>query len=172
MAKNECELIKKEKYWIKKLNTLSPNGYNVLFGQVSGSSLARSRMVPVTCLETGKVFESIADAAKEYGVPIHSVWCACSGRTDFAGQFSFRYIDSKKLNKSEKKRRNRLAKSKVGYAEGAKKKKRSVKCLNTGEVFDSIKSAAMKFNIDPSQLVRVCKGKNGTAKGLRFSYLE
>lgn len=170
-AENEAELIEKEKYWIKKLNTLRPNGYNALSGQVAGSELAKSRFVPIICLEDRKKYANMAEAAVTYGVPKHSVWCVCSGLTDFAGNFSFRYLSEEKYLKAEQKRSKRKSSAIAGYLYGGAKRFRKVKCLTTGEIFDSVKSAAVKFDIDPSQLVRVCKGKNKHVKNLVFAYL-
>ena len=36
---------------------------------------------------------------------------------------------------------------------------RKVRCLTTGEVFDYMKEACEKYNIDPSRLSKCCRGK-------------
>lgn len=43
--------------------------------------------------------------------------------------------------------------------------------VSTGEVFDSIKSAGEAYEIAPTHITRVCKGKRKTAKGYVWSYL-
>ena len=170
-ADSEIELIAKEKYWIEKLNTVRPNGYNVLSGKLAGKELAKSREVKIICLETGKTFNTLSDATREYGLKGNSIWCACSGRTDFAGNVSFRYIEKEKYEIAEKRRNNRKEKAKTGYRIGWDKTKKPVKCIETGEVFDSGKTAGKLLNINPSQITRVCKGKNNTAGGYRFIYV-
>lgn len=171
-ANNIEELIAKEKEWIIKLNTLRPNGYNILPGHVAGAELAKSRFVSTVCLEDGKQYMNLVEAAKTYGVPRHSVWSVCSGRTDFAGNFSFRYLDKQKFEIAENKRSKRILKSVAGYATGAAKTSKKIICITTGEIFESVKSAAEKLNIDNSQIIRVCSGKNKHAKGLIFAYLK
>lgn len=170
-ATSESELMEKERYWIAALNTLTPNGYNALDGSGSGRELAKSRFVPVICVEDGKLYKTISDAAKAYGVPKDSIWSVCNGRTDFAGNLSFRYADNNKFQKAERKRAKRKDKSSNNVKNGHVKTQKSIKCVNTGEIFKSVKEASIKLNLDPSQVVRVCKGKNKHVKGLVFIYL-
>ena len=50
----------------------------------------------------------------------------------------------------------------------------TVKVINvdTGEVFDSIKDAGLKYNIEPTHITRVCKGKRKTCGGYRWEYVK
>lgn len=38
-------------------------------------------------------------------------------------------------------------------------KSKPVICLNTGEIFESVRQGALKYNLDPSHLTKCCKGK-------------
>jgi hypothetical protein len=49
---------------------------------------------------------------------------------------------------------------------------RAVICLNTGEVFQSVGHTAKQFNLDPSSVSKVCRGKQKSVKGYYFKYLE
>lgn len=49
---------------------------------------------------------------------------------------------------------------------------RKVKNLDTGEVFDSIIEAARKYNIKPTHISRVCRGKRKHTGGFRWAYEE
>lgn len=51
------------------------------------------------------------------------------------------------------------------------KTKKPVRCIDTGEVFESQTEAMKHFNIDKTLIGRACKGKQKTAKGLRFEYV-
>ena len=44
-------------------------------------------------------------------------------------------------------------------------------CLETGEMFDKIADVAKYYNIDGASVSKVCKGKQKTAKGMRFRYI-
>ena len=50
----------------------------------------------------------------------------------------------------------------------------TVKVINvdTGEVFGSIKDAGLKYNIEPTHITRVCKGKRKTCGGYRWEYVK
>ena len=164
----EDALVEREKFWIKELKALHPNGYNFLEGIVSGYELSRPRMVPVFCIDTGEVFECMSKAAEKYNVPKHSIWSACSGRTDFAGGHRFEYLEVSKKQKADQKRLQRKEKA---FKSMSLAKSKKVKCIETGEVFDSIRKASLYFNIDQSLIIRVCKKTNKTANGLTFSYV-
>lgn len=49
---------------------------------------------------------------------------------------------------------------------------RKVMCLDTNEVFETIKEAASKYNVDPSCISDCCTGKHKTCLGLRFQYYD
>ena len=49
---------------------------------------------------------------------------------------------------------------------------RSVMCITTGEVFDSVKSAAQHYGIYDTNIVRCCKGKSKTTGKLNGQPLE
>ena len=50
---------------------------------------------------------------------------------------------------------------------------KKVICLNTGEIFDSVKDARNKYNIKGrSNISECCKGKRKTAGGMRWAYYE
>ena len=56
-------------------------------------------------------------------------------------------------------------------SEAQVKTKKPVRCIDTGEVFESQTEAMKKLGIDKVLIGRTCKGKNKTAKGLRFEYV-
>lgn len=170
-ALNEKELLEKEEFWIKQLNTLHPNGYNFLQNN-SGKEITKSRSVKVVCLEDKKVYDFMSDAATAYGVPTHSVWCVCSGRTDRAGKWAFEYVNIKKKDIANKRREKRKINADKGYRIGYNKTKKPVKCVETGITFDCGKNAGKILNINPSQITRVCMGKNETAGGYHFIYVK
>lgn len=51
-------------------------------------------------------------------------------------------------------------------------KSKKVVCVNTGEVFNSVKEAGEKYVINPKNIRKCCVGINKTAKGLSWKYLE
>jgi len=169
-AKTLDELIEKERVWIKKLNTLHPNGYNFLDGMELGSGLARNRCVAIRCRDLNKIFNSISEASLELNIDSSNIWYCCKGKTDAAGGLFFEYIDENKRNKAEEFRIKRKDKAKESFRVMGIKERKSIVCVNTGVIYDSVKKASSELSIDASQIVRVCKGKNKHAKGMVFKY--
>lgn len=60
--------------------------------------------------------------------------------------------------------RNNMSKAQV-------KTKKPVRCIDTGEIFESETMAMKSLGIDKCLIGRACKGKQKTAKGLRFEYV-
>ena len=54
-AKTMCELNMKEVYWISKLNTLSPNGYNLTTGG-SNFTLSKESRLKISAANSGRIF--------------------------------------------------------------------------------------------------------------------
>lgn len=49
---------------------------------------------------------------------------------------------------------------------------RKVRCIETGEVFDCILYAAEKYDIKPTHISRVCRGKRKTTGGFHWEYSD
>lgn len=105
------ELDEREAYWIKKLNTLHPKGYN----------------------------QAIVDS--KYG--------------KFNGFFG-------KNHKPETIKRNQLNQP----------SRRMVRCVDTGEVFSSLRECERKMGVSRTKITNSCKGKVKNPKGLRFEYVS
>ena len=69
-AKDRKDLSKKEHQWIDKLNTVHPNGYNLLRGNYSTDLKNNGKYVSIEV--EGRTFSTINSAAKHYGVSVSS----------------------------------------------------------------------------------------------------
>ena len=49
---------------------------------------------------------------------------------------------------------------------------KKVICIETGQVFESVKAAALAFGIDPTNISSVLKKRQNTTAGLHFKYFE
>jgi hypothetical protein len=50
--------------------------------------------------------------------------------------------------------------------------RKTVICLDTGEIFQSAHEAALKLNLNYSNIAAVCRGKRNKCGGLRFEYAK
>ncbi len=89
----------------------------------------------VVCIETGQIFESIAAAAKWANVAGCTVSSVVNGRTAGAGGYHWRFADEDVKSDDVS-----LTPLKVG--------KRPVRCVETGDIFPSIRLAAKWLNLD------------------------
>ena len=49
--------------------------------------------------------------------------------------------------------------------------KAKVKNVDTGEVFSSVKEAALRYDLKDTHITRVCKGKRKRTGGFRWEYI-
>lgn len=54
---------------------------------------------------------------------------------------------------------------------GRKNNCRPIRCIETGQVFESGADCARKMGLDPSHIAKVCKGKLNTTGGYHFEYV-
>ena len=146
VATNEEELNDKEKLWIRKLNCMLPKGYNQTFGG-----------------KTTKGFTH-REQSKEKMSKAKSKLYVGSGNPFFGKRHSEE--SKEKMSKARKGRKLTTEwKEKIGLAQ-----RKKVINLDTGEVFDSIKSAAVHYELKETHITRVCKGKRKTTGGFRWAY--
>lgn len=65
---------------------------------------------------------------------------------------------------------NILHADKTGLRDMKKLYKRC-RCIETGEIFESIKAAGKFVGMTPTQISSACKGKRNTVKGFHFEYI-
>ncbi|MGG3233248.1 NUMOD3 domain-containing DNA-binding protein [Priestia flexa] len=54
----------------------------------------------------------------------------------------------------------------------AKKLGKRIRCVDTGEVFQSVSECAKVMNLDRRNIQKVCVGKSKTSKGFRFEFVD
>lgn len=70
----------------------------------------------------------------------------------------------------EKRRKTMAAKYSAGYVKDNSKCRKPVRCIETGEVFESVKDAAERFEIRPTRISAVLKGRQKKTAGYHFEY--
>lgn len=72
----------------------------------------------------------------------------------------------------EKRKETIRNKKQSGYVQTNAGHRKKIICLETGEIFESVKQASEKLNTPRANISRVLKGKQKTIKGYKFEYLE
>lgn len=81
-----------------------------------------------------------------------------------SGDLSFVTMQSLKPQKEQKSRSRSFAQGKT------KTSNRTIMCIETGEVFDSIQECCLKYGYHVSNICAVCKGKQKSAYGYHWRY--
>ena len=144
---DECktidELNEREIYWIKKLNTKTPNGYNLTDGGVGTTGhtytvdARKNALKRVFSLEQLRHMSEVAPNRNE-------------NRT--VGGYHWRQIGSPQIQSTNK--------------------KKAVLCVETNQIFDSIKAASRWAGVSKSLISRVLSNKKLTAGGYHWKILE
>ena len=116
------------------------------------------RKTAVQCLETGKMYESIADASRDTGINHNSIRAVARGDRHKAGGYTWEYV-----NPAPDKRDNR------GCNQPTAKK---VRCAETGNQFVSLSDAARAVGLRNGNSIRRAIDRGGTAGGYHWEYLD
>ena len=110
----------------------------------------------VICINNGMIFDTVMQTSQYFGVPYDNIHQVCSGKNICASgkdgqyyQFAF-YEEGKEYVLKEVKNI---------------RKPKKVRCINTGEIFNSTREAAQTMNVNQSKISLCCNGKrNYTGK--------
>lgn len=163
------EANKWEAYYIGFFNSME-NGYNVLDGNNIGH-INNTRKVPVVGINCKtkeiKYYDSISDAASKLNMVNQSITQCFSGRAKTAGGYI--WVKKDKYEKMTVEEQQELLKIKERARPSRYKK---VYCIETQQIFASIKEAAEFYNLDRSSITKVCKGKAKTCGGKHWCYYK
>ena len=143
-------------YWIKTLHTKAPYGYNLTDGGDGSTGNGNKRAV--RCIDTGEIFESVTAAANKFELDQGSVTRVCQNKLLFVGGLKFEYVDAPLSEEAKSRKPNYFSES--------------VRCLNTGEIFPSIKAAAERFGMTQCGVSAVCRAICLSINGLKFEYVD
>lgn len=113
------------------------------------------------CLDTGKIYNDVGEVNKEFG-NINLSNSLKRGRKIIAGKCWEEY--NPKINYTEEYCFNRIEEIKKQMT----KNYVCIKCIETGEVFSSIREAARVMKLDSSTITKILKGKRKSIYGYHF----
>lgn len=121
----------------------------------------------VICLNTGEVFDTVTEASKKYNINMTGIIHACNpnSQREVAGKdkngeyLKWNYYDAY-LAESNGEEYDYLANKKGPTV----KKTKPVRCIETGEVFNSFKEASEKYSISSASISNSCTTGNHAGK--------
>lgn len=131
----------------------------------------------IKCIETGKTYISIAEAAREINVHRTSVNNMLAGRITSIKGYHFEYLPEEEtrelLNSMEPKeviiQRKAIIRGKGKSCNG---NTNAVLCISTGDVFTSCTDAANHANATQGHMSNVCRGNGHSVKGKSYCYVK
>ena len=147
------KLIWMQKEDFNKLSEFEISKYKIL------SKERKQTGTTIICLNTGEVFPSIEVASIYYDLSPKELMNCCNGRRNHVGEKDGEYMKWMPLEKYEK-----LTKQEVEEIIKTNNiKKIPVVCLNTGEEFESIRQASLKYKTTSPSIHSCCKGLSSHA---------
>lgn len=188
VAYSKEELDKKEIYYINKYNSTNRlYGYNKKEGGSSGKHLEETktkqsrnmmgryanennpRATKVICLNTKEIFDTLKQAGEKYNIQKGNIVSNCINNKLSAGKHPetgeklvWRYYEEY-IQMNEQDVMNIIEKAKNHGKGSNNKSARAVVLLNTGELFNTMKDASEKYNINSADISSVCSGKRKSA---------
>lgn len=165
-----------EQFLIRYYNTIT-NGYNTLPGgnvtnhsqstinKMKQKSVKHSKEVidkitatkiekygiHVKCIETNQIFNSMGEASKIMNIDKSSISRCCKGQQLTAGGYHWCFEQESIKNLDDK-------------------RKKKVRCITTGKIYNSVQEAANDTDSDASNICKVCNGKYKTTNKLKWEW--
>ena len=116
----------------------------------------------IVCVETGQIFNSVAEASKLFNTSSFNISHALTGDNKTAGGYQWQYLEDYKNKPLDP-----LDKMLWG-----KKWARTVICLETKEVFETSYKAAEAYGLSKSVISNCVNGRTQTAGGKHWMYYD
>lgn len=152
-AHSHDELDEKERFWIKYYDCVVPNGYNICEGGegVKGWHPTDEQKERLRLSHIGK------------GTGVDNPMFGKTGELN-------PFYGKKHTQEVRKKMSERAKQRNVTY--GRNPRARRVRCLNTGEIFDSVKEAAERYGLSRTGVNNCCTGYRNSCNGFRWEYVK
>lgn len=159
MKDNISKKLKGRIPWNKGLKYLICDGKKIMLDKENIETIEYNKKIKIICLDTGEIFDCLKDVSKKFKINYSTLkYNIKKGKNNING-ITFQkigYIENKHSEVTKK------------YLSDISKIKIKIICVETGEIFDSIKDAAIKLQIGYSALKNNVSGKSKTTNGLTF----
>ena len=145
------------------MNTLVPNGYNMIQGGNNGAGLAKGKNVEQYDLEGIYIasYPSANQASQATGISHGNICACCRNERNYAGEFQWKYKDSNKKIKTFKKITKVVKKTSI-IQQIDKETNLVIK------EYPTLSSAGKEHKINIGNISECCQGKRNTAGGYKW----
>lgn len=126
--------------------------------KANAASYSIALKTPVRCVETGREYESLADAARDTGINANSIRLVSKGERRKAGGFTWEYIG--------------VTSAKKGRQGAVQPSSKKVRCVELGKIFASLNIAAKTIGLCNGNSIGRAIKKYGTAGGYHWEYVD
>lgn len=155
-ATNKEELDQKEIYYIKLYNSKYPNGYNLSDGGSTTKGYHHRQ----------ESKDKMREVKRKCGKKISEAYIG-EGNPFYGKKHS---EESKKKMSEKRKGYKHLTEEQIIKLRNSHFKTK-VMCIETNEIFNSIREAGEKYNIKETHISRVCRGGRKTTGGYHWKYI-
>lgn len=176
----EDQLNERESYWISRLSTVYPNGFNMTTGGDYSFQITIESRQKMSDAWTQERKDALGRRTKNWWSSLsqdeYDEWCKNleNNWTDDRRKLISSLTKNRWASLSAEERANYIKNITEHHADcsGDKNSRaRSIKCVETDEMFTTIKEAAMVFEINYSTLKSHLRGRLVSAKGYHFEYI-
>lgn len=178
LSKNTKKLISKANKGLKRSEECKKKISNSKIGHKHSDEYkikARSwhKKRPIIDLETLEIYESIMDASRKLNVSSGHIATTLKEKRYTIKNRYLEYLPNNILD-LESWSNNLLTDKKLEkkYKDLKKFQQKAIFCVETGEIFESIKQAAKQLNLDSSRISAVCKNKRKSTGNYSFKYFK
>ena len=140
-------------------------GYNKTIGGGLSKGAGSGRYRKVICTTTGKIFNGTRQCARVMNLTQNEVSKCCRGGAIHHKGFQFMYLDEYiKVG-------NIRDETKI-IGQSKRKLDTRIICLNTNTIYKGARECSRELGLDHASIIRCCKGKQKSTKGMQFSYYE
>ena len=166
------EIFSSQKAAAEAYNTTTSSISNVLHGKqvtVAGfrfeyvdgspSETRENRLLkPVRCIETGNIFPTVKEAAKSVGINSRTISAALHGQSFTAAGCHWEFADGRPAN--------------IRPEETRKPRRKPVRCIETGMVYESIRAAANSIGVCSTTIGHAVNGRYEKVSGCHWEFVD
>ena len=157
-----------EDFYIKCYDSTNPEkGYNKKSGGSNGRPIKEVlKRHSVICVETNIVFDFLGEAEKI--LEITNISNCCLGKREIAGGYHWKYFggEAPKIENREK-----IIEEMKDVIKKYKYKNKKIKCIETGNIYSSLKEASDLLGISRGHICACCKHNRRVAGGYHWEYI-